>query len=155
MKLFGSLAALVPVAKARARSGVHRAGVDRPDAFYSEHCRHGLRLAETLQACVIFSRTAESDTEVYARYWHLSTSFYRWPDGWPLPNDKARSAEIMRAFFAADADLVWCGPPWSPEGRVVDAWHFWLFCDARWRPLRPRPAALEPDWRGVDQLYDA
>lgn len=76
----------------------------------------------------------------YERCWHLSLSFWN-PlrlRSEPAPHDHREAAKIVRAFFGDDRNLVWGEPPFSEFGRGADVWHYRLFCDEGWQPLKPR-----------------
>lgn len=78
----------------------------------------------------------------YERCLHLSLSFYEIDaSGTPLsprPKDEALSARWVDAFFGDDKKLLWCEPPYSREGKRSDVWHYRLFVDKAWRPIKPR-----------------
>lgn len=74
----------------------------------------------------------------YERCLHLSLSF-RDPDGGErAPRDKRLTREWLGHFFGSDVGKLWCEPPYSPEGKAADVWHYRLFCAPNWTPIIPR-----------------
>lgn len=75
----------------------------------------------------------------YDRCLHLSLSF----DG---GFDRRMAKRWAEAFFAGDTSLLWLEPPYSPEGKMREVWHYRLFCDAGWQPIQPRGEVYSTDW---------
>ena len=74
----------------------------------------------------------------YERCWHLSISFREPLSGTPLPKDPKLTDEWLEAFYGTDRSYVWAEPPYSPEGKINDTWHYRIFCDPAWQPIIPR-----------------
>ncbi len=74
----------------------------------------------------------------YERCYHLSIS-YRDILTWGMkPQDKKISFRYVKAFFGDEYKKLWCEPPAYQEGRASDCWHYRLFCDENWQPIKPR-----------------
>ncbi|WP_010416125.1 hypothetical protein [Anaerophaga thermohalophila] len=71
----------------------------------------------------------------YERCYHLSISF---PGG---RNRKALN-EVLAGLFGWQRKLLWAEPPYSKEGRENEVWHYRLFCDQGWQPIKPRGGGL-------------
>jgi cystathionine beta-lyase/cystathionine gamma-synthase len=74
----------------------------------------------------------------YERCYHLSLSFRDRLTMRCLPFDKKKAAEWVTMIYGDDSRLLWCEPPFSTEGKLVDVWHYRLFCDPKWQPIKPR-----------------
>lgn len=89
------------------------------------HCPSGTKL--------ILSR----DTEHHACGWwknpdyerclHLSLSFYDPETMQPTGRNTKLSTEWVGLVFQDYCRLLWCEPPYSPEGKKHDVWHYRLF----------------------------
>ena len=87
----------------------------------------------------------------YERCYHLSVSF---------PGGMKRSCleKILKGLFGYDRRLLWCEPPYSEAGREADVWHYRLFCDPAWQPLKPRGEVYtreftEAGWKSFSELH--
>jgi len=67
----------------------------------------------------------------YERCFHLSISF---------PGGKNKSAlnKIIDGLFGWHKKLTWIESPYSKEGKESEVWHYRLFCDSNWQPIKPR-----------------
>ena len=74
----------------------------------------------------------------YERCYHLSLSFKESITGEPLPKDKKKTDKIVSALFEKHSNLLWCEPPYSKDGIENYVWHYRLFCDEHWQPIKPR-----------------
>jgi len=74
----------------------------------------------------------------YERCFHLSLSFEDSETHEPRPRDRVLTALMLEAVFGAAKRLLWCEPPYSDEGKRRDVWHYRLFCDPAWEPIKPR-----------------
>lgn len=74
----------------------------------------------------------------YERCRHLSLSFFDPETREPRPRDCLATREIVKLFFGRDRRLLWCEPPYSDDGKRSDVWHYRLFCDPGWQPIKPR-----------------
>ena len=127
-------------------------------------CTHKLRLSPEHNAIIILTRDVGHHDSGwwknpdYERCWHLSISYREVNDGRLLDQDKAESARIARAFFGDDARLLWCEPSYSEDGKRADVWHYRLFCDAGWQPLKPRGEVYSREntpagWKSFSELH--
>ena len=76
----------------------------------------------------------------YERCWHLSMSAAPqaiWTKDTPDLDRKVEHSWI-EAFFGTHLHLLWAEPPYSPEGKKQNVWHWRLFTDERWEPILPR-----------------
>lgn len=105
---------------------------------------------------VLFSRDSGAHTSGwwknpdYDRCYHLSLSFYDLEvvRGWlagemhaatgSLAKDRKETEAWIELFYGDYARLIWCEPPASKAGKLLDVWHYRLFCDPHWQPLLPR-----------------
>jgi hypothetical protein len=74
----------------------------------------------------------------YERCQHLSLSFFDPETGESRPRDRKLTAGLLDRLFGRDKRLLWCEPPYSPEGKQRDVWHYRLFCDPAWEAIHPR-----------------
>lgn len=74
----------------------------------------------------------------YERCYHLTLSFRDPVTFEPAPQNKRLAFRWVKAFFDDDINLLWCEPPYSRNGRLLDVWHYRLFCDPAWEPIKPR-----------------
>ncbi len=74
----------------------------------------------------------------YERCWHLSLTFFDQETGGAMPRNRTLTDRILRALYGRRRRWLWCEPPYSLEGKRKDVWHYRLFCDAAWRPIKPR-----------------
>lgn len=96
----------------------------------------------------------------YERCYHLSISFFDPATIAPMPQDKALANRLVKAFYTRYAKWVWCEPPYSESGKRQDVWHYRLFCDAGWQPIRPRGEVYskeltEAGWHSFSDVQDA
>lgn len=52
--------------------------------------------------------------------------------------DKKALSEILKLLFNSYQHLLWVEPPYSDEGKKMEVWHYRLFCDEHWQPIKPR-----------------
>jgi hypothetical protein len=55
-----------------------------------------------------------------------------------LPKDAKITEKWIDCFFGAQKKLLWCEPPMTDHGKKFDVWHYRLFCDEHWNPIKPR-----------------
>lgn len=67
----------------------------------------------------------------YERCWHLSISFRS-------GTEKKALADILLYLFGQYKNLLWVEPPHSEAGKKLGVWHYRLFCDENWTPIKPR-----------------
>lgn len=91
----------------------------------------------------------------YERCRHLSLSFFDPEVGLvsgSMPRDKKLTAKIIDRVFGPDKRYLWSEPPYSPQGKAADIWHYRLFCDPAWEPILPRSEVygrelIEEGWK--------
>lgn len=76
----------------------------------------------------------------YERCLHLSLSFTDPETRQPREQDKDAADLWVHEVFGESSRLVWAEPPYSPEGKQKDVWHYRVFfADALFQvPLLPR-----------------
>lgn len=104
-------------------------------AWLVRYCRHEILWMDS-PATVIFTRDTGCHSSGwwknpdYERCWHLSCAF---AEGFT----RRRGDALARLFFGDAARLTWIEPPYTPEGKQRGVWHYRLFCDAGWQPIKP------------------
>jgi hypothetical protein len=93
----------------------------------------------------------------YERCFHLSTSFFNYDARELAPQSRKESLRWVRLFYGDDARYAWAEPPASPLGKRHDAWHYRVFCDAGWQPIKPRGEVYsleftELGWKSFSEL---
>lgn len=87
----------------------------------------------------------------YERCWHLSIAF-------PGGVDKKALSDILLYLFGRDnKKLLWVEPPYSEQGKQKAVWHYRLFCDEHWQPIKPRSEVYstqftERGWKSFSEL---
>ena len=81
----------------------------------------------------------------YERCWHLSLSFRDAESSEYLPFSQNLAQEWIDLFFGDDKRLLWIEPPAYPEGKKAGVWHYRLFCDEGWQPIKPRGEVYSRD----------
>jgi len=151
--IFTDLHALVPFAKRRALRGFYNGRVDAPNQALIRACSHVLRFNPGLETSILYTRDIGHHTggwwknPDYERCLHLSVA-YRHPmlPGQFLPHQHERSQEIAHAFFGDAAVLAWVERPYSAQGKRADVWHYRVFCDEGWNPMKPRGEVYSREW---------
>lgn len=87
---------------------------------------------------------------MYERCYHLSISFQN-------GRDKKVTDRIIELLFGWDKKLMWVEPPYSPEGKRMDVYHYRLFCDEHWQPIKPKGEVYstqftERGWKSFSEL---
>lgn len=96
----------------------------------------------------------------YETCWHLSISFRDRESGAFAPHDRKKAQQIVRAFFREYANLAWCEPPYSRQGKEAGTWHYRLFVDPATRvPILPRGEVYskqftERGWKSFSELAE-
>ena len=109
---------------------------------YMEKCRYIHRHTGTT---LIFTRDTGHHTSGwwknpdYERCLHLSLSFngIQGEEVFQLPRSSRLSNEWIDAFFGEDKRFLWIEGPYSAQGKTSDVWHYRLFCDESWTPIKP------------------
>lgn len=88
----------------------------------------------------------------YERCQHLSMSFIGFERGlaFPLPFDLRVAEKWARAFYGEEVSKLWIEPPYSEAGKERGVYHYRLFCDDAWQPLKPRGEVYSKDWTPAD-----
>ena len=96
----------------------------------------------------------------YERCYHLSLSF----KGidlvgkiYDLPHNRALAEKWIDLFFGDNKKLLWIEGPFSKEGKQTDCYHYRLFCDEKWQPIKPRKEVYSKDftekgWKSFSEL---
>lgn len=132
-----------------------RRGVFNGEEFsdYLNDCRWRI---DKYSCIVIFSRDVGHHSSGwwknpdYERCYHLSISF-------PGGRNKSAINKIIDGLFGYYKKLLWIEPPYSPEGKQAEVWHYRLFCDENWNPIKPRGEVYskqftELGWRSFSEL---
>lgn len=83
----------------------------------------------------------------YERCLHLSLSFRDKETGQPIERNKKISALWVEEFFGPTKNLIWVEPPYSPEGKRGDVYHYRVFYAPDWvAPILPRKEVYSKDW---------
>jgi len=95
----------------------------------------------------------------YERCWHLSVSFTDPLTRENRPKDWDLTEEWLDAFFQDDKRFAWAEPPYTPQGKKQDTWHYRVFCDPTWKPWLPDGEVYSKDktpagWMSYSDLTD-
>lgn len=161
---FSSLDALANFAKIRARIGTYNGTMSARNQRYVDACMHHYTIRPDLGASVLFTRDTGHHTggwwknPDYERCLHLSLSFVALPPAAPIPFEKAEGERIALAFYGDAVRRCWVEPPYSPEGKARDVWHYRVFCDVNWRPFKPRGEVYDTentpsDWKSFSEIH--
>ena len=100
----------------------------------------------------------------YERCLHLSLSFYETDDfgnpGNPRGKNSRLTEKYLHGFFPHNYRWLWCEPPVTNHGKRNGVWHYRLFCDAGWQPIKPRGEVYtreftEAGWRSYSDVKAA
>lgn len=79
--------------------------------------------------------------------WHLSLSFRDPQTGHPRGKDQEWTDKWIEAVFGPLKRLIWAEPPYYPEGKRNDVWHYRVFFAPGWTaPILPRGEVYSKDW---------
>lgn len=87
----------------------------------------------------------------YERCWHFSMApapSEVWMPSTPELNKKLK-ARWLKAVFGDNLKLTWVEPPHTNRGRQIDVWHWRLFCDENWQPMKPRGEVYSKEFTEV------
>lgn len=95
----------------------------------------------------------------YERCYHFSVSFFDPVSGDPRPHDKSIVSQLVNGLFNEYAKWVWVEPPYSADGQQRGVWHYRLFCDEGWQPLKPRGEVYSREltkagWKSFSDVQD-
>jgi hypothetical protein len=96
----------------------------------------------------------------YERCFHLSLSFFDPETGEITKKCEDMTAVILKALYGDNVSLLWCEPPYYEEGKIRDVWHYRLFCDEHWQPIKPRGEVYsreltEAGWKSYSDVQAA
>ena len=96
----------------------------------------------------------------YERCVHLSLAFFNPFTRQPAAQDHNIAGRIVKAMFFPHAKWVLAEPPYGDSGKQHDVWHYRLFCDERWQPIKPRGEVYsteltEAGWKSFSDVQDA
>lgn len=104
-------------------------------------CKHGDR---SLGVVAIFTRDVGYHSSGwwknpdFERCLHLSLSFVDPETEARMPKNQKLTDALVKGIFDVHKRWLWCEPPYSDDGKRMDVWHYRLFCDAGWNPIKPR-----------------
>lgn len=136
----------VATIRAQAERGLFDGSPQSQGSIYFRRCIH--RCPNT-RASVIYSRDTGHHSSGwwknpdYERCYHLSLSF----DG---GHNRKLAERWCKAIFGDEVTQLWIEPPYSPAGKAREVWHYRLFCDAGWQPIKPRGEVYSTDWTPAD-----
>lgn len=163
--IFASLDKLVPFARLRAARMIYNGQVTPENQKLIGRCTHELRIDMERAAMVIFTRDTGHHTSRwwknpdYERCFHLSISFHLMAKSWVKTGfDKVNGEKIARAFYGDGARWTWLEPPYTPQGRAADVWHYRLFADPSWTPMKPAGEVYSredtpADWKSFSEIH--
>lgn len=145
-----------------ARTGFYNGVMSTCDRPYFERCRAFHLATGTL---LIFTRDIGMHSSGwwknpdYERCWHLSISCHDPITMESAPQDRKLAGRWIEAFYGDDKRYVWAEPPYSPDGKQHDVWHYRVFCDPAWQPIMPRGEVYtreftERGWKSFSDLQD-
>lgn len=116
------------------------------ERWYFGNCKDvGLiRRPVAAQVGLIFTRDAGAHSAGwwknpdYERCYHLSLSYRDIFTHEPMRQQRKWSERLAMAFFGDEVRKIWIEPPYSPEGKQNDVYHYRLFVDAHWQAILPR-----------------
>lgn len=140
------VAAMIGPMRRAALAGTYAGKVPTP---YFMSCR---RVIPELGVSVCFTRDVGYHTSGwwknpdYERCFHLSLAFYHpYSNNEPRPRDYAITDRFIRGLYGDARRMIWCEPPYSEKGKREDIWHYRLFCDEGWQPIKPRGEVYEKE----------
>jgi len=164
MMLFTDLGPLVQFARLRAKRDAYDGRPTKRNMALMRMCAHLYAINPEVSARMIYTRDVGHHSNGwwknpdYERCLHLSISFCVNPTDAPLPFDAKQAQKIAEAFFEGDTRKCWVEPPYSPEGKRNEVYHYRLFCDAGWQPILPRGEVYsreltEAGWKSFSDIH--
>lgn len=94
----------------------------------------------------------------YERCKHLSLSFFDPKTLEPAPHDRSLAARWCKVFFHPFESLIWCEGPFTDHGKRGDIFHYRVFCDPLWQPIKPRGEVYsreltEAGWKSWSDIH--
>jgi hypothetical protein len=118
--------------------------------LYCNGCQSGHRESGTI---ILFTRDVGMHSSGwwknpdYERCLHLSLSFRDPATGKPRAKDQALTDEWLELFYGPLQRLMWTEPPFYPEGKRNDVWHYRVFYSPGWvAPILPRGEVYSKAW---------
>lgn len=135
----------------RANTGLWRGQSENP---YFESCRWFI---ERYECIIILTRDTGYHSSGwwknpdYERCYHLSISFQG-------ERRKNVTNKIIKGIFGENQKLLWVEPPYSKTGKQKEVWHYRLFCDALWNPIKPRGEVYDTEftekgWKSFSEVH--
>lgn len=155
-------ASVVSLMRLAAESGFYTGLLHTPAArFYFDLCTS---LHVPTSSVLIFTRDTGHHTSGwfknpdYERCYHLSVSFRDALTGSFLPHNQDAAWKWVKLFFRNSYRLVWSEPPYSRHGKQTQCWHYRVFCDERWYPIKPRGEVYsreltEAGWKSFSEIH--
>lgn len=128
----------------------------KSDTLYVvENCKWFI---ERIDAIVILTRDIGYHTSGwwknpdYERCWHMSISF-------PGGRNVNKTDWLLNVIFGNYRTFMWCEPPYSKTGKENEVYHYRLFCDENWNPIKPRGEVYskqftELGWKSFSELHN-
>lgn len=89
----------------------------------------------------------------YERCFHLSCSFRDPETGAHIDYDHKRAIPWIELLFGPTKNLIWTEPPYSPQGKRSQVWHYRVFYAPDWvAPILPRGEVYSKDWTPAEWL---
>jgi hypothetical protein len=89
----------------------------------------------------------------YERCYHLSCSFRDPETGTQIDYDHKRVMPWIDEFFGPTKNLIWTEPPFSPQGKKAQVWHYRVFYAPGFvAPILPRGEVYSKDWTPKEWL---
>jgi hypothetical protein len=148
--------------KLAAETGFYSGLIETPGAAkYIDRCKGFDRRTGVL---LIFTRDTGHHSSGwwknpdYERCYHLSVSFRDPETLEPAPFDAKTGGQWAKRFFGANVRWLWIEPPYSEQGRALDVYHYRLFCDPGWQPIKPRGEVYsreftEAGWKSFSDIH--
>jgi hypothetical protein len=87
----------------------------------------------------------------YEQCYDMSLSF-RSIDGEKLSHDHKKAKEWLGLLFGENVRLLWVEPPYYEFGKTADTYHYRLFTDKFWQPIKPKGEVYSNTWTPKDWL---
>ena len=145
-----SMPVVVSVLKMAAATGIFTGSGSFEDVRYCDGCRI---LHHDTGTLILFTRDEGYHScgwwknPDYERCYHLSISFkgVQGDDVFRLPRNSKLTDKWIDAFYGDDKKKMWTEPPYSKAGKAMEVWHYRLFCDEAWQPIKPKGEVYSRD----------
>lgn len=104
------------------------------DKMYLAECRWKVN---ELECTVLFTRDTGHHScgwwknPDYELSYHLSVCFFG-------GKDQKAIEKLLDGLYGEHKKWVWVEPPYSDAGKTKEVWHYRLFADENWQPIKPR-----------------